>query len=50
MKKDKEGSCNIEMALGWAHAYFCIALDEGSDPRLMEVPKMYEDAKADLGF
>ena len=35
-------------ALGWAHAYFCVALDGGMDPRLQEVPEMLAQAKKDL--
>jgi len=35
-------------AIGWCHANDCIAMDNGDDPRLMEIPKILEDALRDL--
>ncbi|MFW5872135.1 MAG: hypothetical protein ACOCUT_03425 [bacterium] len=35
-------------AIGWAHGFCCIELDKGNDPRTIEVPKIYEQAKLDL--
>jgi len=35
-------------AIGWMHAYACAALDNGDDPRLVEVPKILAQAKDDL--
>ena len=32
-----------EMALGFAHAWCCSLLDQGIDPRQVEVPKLLED-------
>lgn len=34
--------------LGWTHAYFCCALDEGLDPRRIEVPKIIEAMEKQL--
>jgi len=36
-------------ALGWAHSYCCIALDKGEDPRCIEVPKIINQGRIDLG-
>ena len=35
-------------AIGWCHANDCMAMDNGNDPRLMEIPKILEDALRDL--
>ena len=35
-------------ALGWMHAAACTALDRGDDPRLLEVPALYDQAKKEL--
>ena len=34
--------------LGWAHAYYCTALDKGEDPRKTEVPVIMDQAKRDF--
>ena len=36
-------------AIGWTHAYDCVTLDKGGDPRLLNVPDMWDKTKADLG-
>lgn len=36
-------------ALGWTHAYCCLLLDKGKDPRTKEVPELINDAIDDLG-
>lgn len=35
-------------AIGWMHAEACVTLDKGEDPRLTNVPEMFERAKVDL--
>lgn len=35
-------------SLGWMHAACCILLDNGEDPRKVEVPALLEQAKADF--
>ena len=35
-------------ALGWAHAFFCVALDKGEDPRLGDLSEYIEQAERDL--
>lgn len=35
-------------ALGYAHTNACVMLDQGNDPRLLEVPKLLQCAKRDL--
>ncbi|MGI9569508.1 MAG: hypothetical protein ACR2PH_07185 [Desulfobulbia bacterium] len=35
-------------AIGWMHADNCIALDNGFDPRLVDVPDILRRAKRDL--
>jgi hypothetical protein len=35
-------------AIGWCHAFCCAALDDGLDPRTIEVPAILEKAKAQL--
>ena len=39
----KAGAGLPEMALGFAHAWCCSLLDQGIDPRQVEVPKLLED-------
>ena len=34
--------------IGWTHSYCCTELDAGTDPRVIEVPKIYEQAIKDL--
>jgi hypothetical protein len=36
-------------AIGWMHANACVALDNGNDPRLENVPEMLARAQKDLG-
>ena len=40
-------SIRIE-AIGWMHAYACMAADKGSDIRLIEVPEILDAANRDL--
>lgn len=28
--------------LGWAHIYFCYCMDQGIDPRLVEIPEVID--------
>ncbi len=35
-------------SLGWCHVFACTALDKGEDPRLIEVPRIIEQAMQDL--
>lgn len=35
-------------AIGWAHAYCCLSLDNNCDPRTLEVPILIEAAERDL--
>jgi len=35
-------------AIGWTHADACVALDNGDDPRLQNVPEMLARAQTDL--
>jgi 20S proteasome alpha/beta subunit len=35
-------------AIGWTHAYCCSLLDNGWDPRKIEVPEMIEKAESQL--
>lgn len=35
-------------AFGWMHAYVCASLDEGKDPRSVEVPTIIEAGMAEL--
>ena len=35
-------------ALGWMHAYCCVCLDKGKDPRTEEVPVILEQSRKDL--
>lgn len=39
---------SAHLVLGWAHAYFCTLLDEGVDPRLIEVPEIIEAMEKDV--
>ena len=31
------------IAIGWTHSYCCIQMDEGDDPRLIEVPELLKE-------
>lgn len=35
-------------AIGWTHAYACVVLDNGGDPRGLEVPDFLKRAQHDL--
>jgi hypothetical protein len=35
-------------AIGWTHAFCCSALDKGTDPRVIEVPKIIDEARSQL--
>lgn len=35
-------------AIGWTHADACVCLDEGGDPRHINIPDQLERAKRDL--
>ena len=36
------------VAIGWTHAFCCSLLDDGEDPRKIEVPEMIEKAEKQL--
>ena len=36
------------VAIGWMHAYACMAADKGSDIRVIEVPAILDAANRDL--
>lgn len=38
----------VAMAIGWAYADCCVALDEGRDPREHEMPEVLQRALSDL--
>lgn len=35
-------------AIGWAHTFCCLMLDQGRDPRQVDCAAMLEQAKCDL--
>ena len=37
-------------AIGWTYAFCCASLDDGINPREIEVPVILEKAKEELGF
>jgi hypothetical protein len=41
-------NCKVYEAIGWTHTFCCSSLDNGIDPRTIEVPEMLEKAKKQL--
>ena len=50
LKQKVEEGQKVYEVIGWTHAYCCSKLDEGIDPREIEIPLMLEKAKEQLGL